>query len=31
MNLLAFRFGVILKEARNEANLTQEQLAKKQE
>jgi len=29
MNSLAFRLGVMLKEARNEANLTQEQLAKK--
>jgi len=26
---LAFRLGVMLKEARNEANLTQEQLAEK--
>jgi len=29
MNSLAFRLGVMLKEARNEANLTQEQLAEK--
>jgi len=29
MDSLAFRLGVMLKEARNEANLTQEQLAEK--